>query len=352
MDALRPSSSRCPSCCYRRDAGGHRVTCLGQPAWPAQARRRAAAAAVLALLVAWAFPGRSLRMSAGAPRTRTGSWRNLVAQGKHAAAHASAQLSSDSPVAAAFTAAAAGAAAGAVAMAMAVPGSAPAPSPAAALPGPRVTTVAVHRVAPAAAASLRASRIAVVRRGDSLSAIASRLQIPWQALWEANRHKVANPNLIYPGQVLHVPRRPEISSLLARYRARPWAPVALTARAGGDHEPDGDGDERAPARHGGTARFSGGGTLSCAGLEQLWMSAGGPPAVARTMAAIAMAESGGYQYAHNPSGASGYWQILGQVVGGNIYSPSVNAANAVAKYRAGGFSPWVTYTSGAYAGRC
>jgi hypothetical protein len=85
-------------------------------------------------------------------------------------------------------------------------------------------------------------------------------------------------------------------------------------------------------------------------LENLWMSAGGPGGgTAHVAAAIALAESGGSPIAHNPSGASGLWQILGQVVPGNIFNPYVNALNAVSKYRtAGGFSPWVTYTSGAY----
>ena len=38
-------------------------------------------------------------------------------------------------------------------------------------------------------------------------------------------------------------------------------------------------------------------------------------------AAIALAESGGDPNAHNASGASGLWQILGQVVRGNIFNP-------------------------------
>jgi hypothetical protein len=96
-----------------------------------------------------------------------------------------------------------------------------------------------------------------------------------------------------------------------------------------------------------------GGGLGRAGLrylENLWMSAGGPGGgIAHVAAAIALAESGGSAIARNPSGASGLWQILGQVVPGNIFNPFVNALNAVAKFRAaGGFSPWVTYETGAY----
>jgi hypothetical protein len=36
-----------------------------------------------------------------------------------------------------------------------------------------------------------------------LSAIARGLGLPnWQALWDLNKNTVANPNLIFPGQVL------------------------------------------------------------------------------------------------------------------------------------------------------
>lgn len=72
--------------------------------------------------------------------------------------------------------------------------------------------------------------------------------------------------------------------------------------------------------------------------------AGGGPAWAEYQAAeVAECESGGQQYAHNPSGADGHWQILGQVVPGDIYNPMVNAENAVSKFEASGdtFAQWV-----------
>jgi hypothetical protein len=87
-------------------------------------------------------------------------------------------------------------------------------------------------------------------------------------------------------------------------------------------------------------------------LEKLWIKAGGSTATANIAAAIALAESGGNPNARNPEGpehAEGLWQIKGQLVGGNILNPEVNAKNAVAKYNAAkGFSPWTTFTSGAY----
>lgn len=85
------------------------------------------------------------------------------------------------------------------------------------------------------------------------------------------------------------------------------------------------------------------GYYSVPALEKLWVSAGGPSWAAAQAASIAMCESNGNPRAYNPSGASGLWQILGQVVPGNIFDPMVNAENAVAKFRASGdtFAQWV-----------
>ena len=68
------------------------------------------------------------------------------------------------------------------------------------------------------------------------------------------------------------------------------------------------------ASQGSSGGSSGGlsGTLSCSGLEQLWTSAGGNPADAFMAAEIAMAESGGNQYALSPTDDYGYWQINAQ----------------------------------------
>jgi hypothetical protein len=92
-------------------------------------------------------------------------------------------------------------------------------------------------------------------------------------------------------------------------------------------------------------------------LETLWTDAGGSKALAPLMAAIALAESGGNPEATNPTDNGGtqtswgLWQISngthGQPVAG-ILSPSVNAQQAVAKYKSQGLGAWGTYTSGAY----
>jgi hypothetical protein len=95
------------------------------------------------------------------------------------------------------------------------------------------------------------------------------------------------------------------------------------------------------------------------GLESLWTAAGGSPSSAHVAAAIAMAESGGREVkqAGQPPGLTGWglWQITptsgiwnnGRF--GNLLNDSNNARAAVYLWRAaGGFSPWATYTSGAY----
>jgi hypothetical protein len=105
--------------------------------------------------------------------------------------------------------------------------------------------------------------------------------------------------------------------------------------------------------------------VTCAGtvytyaqLEQLWINAGGPSAVAPVAAAIAEAESSGCVTALNPTDNNGKQTSVGlwQVSNGTHSYPSSwltatgNATEAVAKYRGANntFTPWGTYDSGAY----
>ncbi len=162
-----------------------------------------------------------------------------------------------------------------------------------------------------------------VQAGDTLASIAAAVYgsaRDWTVLYYANRRILAGPSLILPGQRLRVPPLP------ARIPPPPAPPAPAAAVV----------PQPVPAPQPG-------GTVSFTGLENLWISAGGPASVAAQAAAIAECESGGNPDAYNPSGASGLWQILGQVVPGNIFSPSVNAENAVTKYRDAGdsFSPWM-----------
>jgi nucleoid-associated protein YgaU len=51
-------------------------------------------------------------------------------------------------------------------------------------------------------------RTYTVMKGDSLSKIAKALMgdaTKWRVLYEANKDKIKNPDLIYPGQVLKIP---------------------------------------------------------------------------------------------------------------------------------------------------
>jgi Lysozyme like domain len=100
-------------------------------------------------------------------------------------------------------------------------------------------------------------------------------------------------------------------------------------------------------------------TYTYAQLEGLWINAGGPKAVAPLAAAIAEAESRGNSAATNPTDNGGrqtswgLWQISNgthQQPVPNILSPTVNAQQAVLKYKGAGdqFTPWGTFQTGAY----
>jgi hypothetical protein len=85
------------------------------------------------------------------------------------------------------------------------------------------------------------------------------------------------------------------------------------------------------------------GVLTPAQVGALWLEAGGPASAEAASEAVAMCESGDNTQAMNPDGASGLWQILGQVVPGNLFDGLVNARNAVAKFTASG-DTWAQWT--------
>ena len=190
------------------------------------------------------------------------------------------------------------------------------------------TAALVKKAAPAA------SRTYTVRSGDTLSGIARNFYgnpARWTWIYAANRSKVRNPNMIYVGEKLTIPSH--APSGAASYTARHAKPrsAVLTSSAS-----------------------SLSGNLSCSGLEALWVAAGGSSSAKVTAAEIAMAESGGRQYAHSPTNDFGYWQING----GHgpalaTYNPIGNAKAAIAISSNGtNWSPWTTYVTGAYRGRC
>ena len=76
-----------------------------------------------------------------------------------------------------------------------------------------VVTISLHPAAHHAPASY------TVRPGDSLSAIAAHAygtKADWPAVWWANRHQVANPNVIAVGQRLRLPASGRVPSWMAR----------------------------------------------------------------------------------------------------------------------------------------
>jgi len=201
--------------------------------------------------------------------------------------------------------------------------------------------------------SAHASRTYTVRGGDTLASIAERFYgnpEDWRWLFHVNRSKISNPNLIFVGEVLRIPHDP---------------PAGKHHHHRGKHHRDGGGDHHGKHhRHGdghGDHHHGHGrhhrhlhGTLGCHGLEELWESAGGRHRAAETAASIAMAESGGNQYATGPFGERGYWQI--NPVNGptlSTYNARGNAHAAVVMSHNGrNWSPWTTYVDGAYRGRC
>lgn len=181
------------------------------------------------------------------------------------------------------------------------------------------------------AISVRQSAWATVKSGQTLSGIASgncNAEQDWTGIYKKNEKTIgADYNLIQPGQQLELDCR--VVSIPAVTTASYAQPVHYRHH----HQ---------SVRPAVISAHVQGGNLSFGGLEALWVAAGGPAWAESAAASVAECESGGQQYAHNPSGASGYFQILGQVVAGDIYDPMVNARNAVAKFEASG-SSWAQW---------
>jgi LysM repeat protein len=178
-----------------------------------------------------------------------------------------------------------------------------------------------------------ATRTYTVRPGDTLSSIARRFYgnpADWTWLWHVNESVVRNPNSIYVGEVLKVPADPPANA--ASYAPK-HAKTGTTLTTSATHLS---------------------GTLGCSGLEALWEAAGGSHAEAFMAAEIAMAESGGNQYALSPTDDYGYWQINAS------HGPAMATFNAVGNAKAAiaisndgtDWLPWTTYVTGAYEGRC
>ncbi len=193
-----------------------------------------------------------------------------------------------------------------------------------------------------------------VRNGDTLSKIARRFYghaDDWGFLYYRNKLTITDANLIYAGQALilpegmpkgytlaeYLPERPGVATTAAQPTARPRTATQVTTPP--------------------PASPSTGGTLTCSGLESLWESAGGNPGSAFMAAEIAMAESGGQQYAtdHDADGSvdEGYWQVNSSNGALSTYDAYGNAKAAITLSDDGrSWSAWVTDQTGAYSGLC
>jgi len=190
-----------------------------------------------------------------------------------------------------------------------------------------------------------ATRTYTVEPGDTLSSIAQRFygnSADWGWLFHENENVVSNPNVIFPGEVLKIPSDPPANA--ASYDSsyvpkHAQSTTVLTSSA-------------TTATSSATTALSG--TLGCSGLEELWEQAGGSSSAAFLAAEIAMAESGGNQYALSPTNDYGYWQINGS------WGPALATFDALGNAKAAvqisddgtNWDPWTTYQTGAYVGRC
>jgi LysM repeat protein len=195
----------------------------------------------------------------------------------------------------------------------------------------------------------------VVRSGDNLSNISKRFfgsPNLWPRLYASNEVVIGrDPNLITPGQRI---RRvlgkhaaygdtttTETISVTTQRRYRPRH--AVTATTVSDPPP--------------TQPLDPSGVFSCAGLEQLWESAGGSSGDAFMAAEIGQAESSGRKWAtdYDSDGTidRGLWQINSSNGALSTYDAYDNARSAIILSDDGtNWNAWTTYHSGAYEGKC
>jgi hypothetical protein len=166
-----------------------------------------------------------------------------------------------------------------------------------------------------------------------------------------------------PGKSSGKSSTPPSPNLSKQSPFRPSTPLGTLPRPRGQsHErPRAHGavahTSRVAARAGGpvahAAGAGGGQKLSGRQIAALWTGAGGDPDAVDTAVAVALAESGGYTLAenHNTNGSTdrGVWQINSVHGALSTFDPAGNARAAVSISGNGrNWSPWVTYTNGAY----
>jgi hypothetical protein len=156
-----------------------------------------------------------------------------------------------------------------------------------------------------------------VHQGDTLSVIATHTYgnaADWPAIWWANRHQVANPNMITTGQRLRLPASGHVSAriahaALAAIPAPPPAPAQAPAPTQAQAGSASQGDPPTATPVSTPAPASSGGA---------------------NWSAIAACESGGNWGANTGNGFYGGLQFTEQTwlaYGGGQYAPSANLAS-------------------------
>lgn len=213
-------------------------------------------------------------------------------------------------------------------------------------------TQTVHATLDAATSSVQTYS---VKSGDTLASIARQVYgstSHWQWIADDNSSLISDPNMIFPGQSLRIPSSAPSSSSSTSASDAPSSSSSSSSHSASTDSAS-TTSETTSSSHGSSYSGAESGTLGCSGLENLWEKAGGSPSEAHMAAEIAMAESGGNQYAHSPSDDYGYWQINGSHGSMATYDPIGNAKAAISLSSDGtDWSQWSTYTSGAYEGKC
>jgi len=231
--------------------------------------------------------------------------------------------------------------------------------------GPRVTgamldAFATRSVTVATASTARHAAVAkstyyTVRSGDSLSTIAQRFYhkaADWQYLYHVNEKKISDPDSITAGERLFIP-----ATVPASFKPTAYTPKHAVSTPAASTTSSSTTSSSTPSTTDSTVAVqstpAAQGSYSCSALEQLWDSAGGNPSDAVMAAEIAMAESGGNPNAISPTDDYGLWQINASNGSLATLDPFANAKSAIILSGNGtNWSPWTTYTSGAYSGKC
>lgn len=152
-----------------------------------------------------------------------------------------------------------------------------------------------------------------------------------------------------------VPLGTAVKPVASRFGLRSGDVAGFDPRTPGGYDPVhvDDGANVNAGRPLSRSRAAGGSVYGNAELQNLWNAAGGDPALAETMAAIALAESSGDPQARNVnvdgSIDRGLWQINSSNFDSDtLTDPRVNASWAVKIEKSQGLRAWVTYKNDAY----